>query len=309
MKKIVLPALSLVLLAAMPATAQSPVHSYLQIAQDNPDHPHRGGVQPSPAVVPAGSVDNSSTGRDRTTGTGQAGGTHSTGDAGHGGAATGGGVTAGDHGTGSTGGGAHGGAGGPPATSTPTIIGGQGTRPVGGAGHGGAGSGGAVVTGGGQTGGAGSTGGHNPGGTGTGGIDRTGGGILLPGTPAGGHGAGGAATGGDHGRATVFGTRPPNWSNYPRTFDRGTYQRNRSATRRFHWQSYNQPSGYYYRRWVFGQIFPRIFWAQDYWLTDYWMFDLPVPPYGYVWVRYGDDALLIDKRTGVVLQVVYGLFD
>ena len=294
MKHLVLPALSLVLLAAMPAQAQSSPHLYLQMAQDNPDRAHRGGAQPSPAVVPAGSVDNTSTGHDRTTGTG---GTHATGGAGHGGAATAGGGQA----TGPAGG--HGGAGGPPATGTPPIIGGQGTTPLGGAGHGGGGA----VTGGGQTGGTGSTGGRNRGGAAP--IDRTGGGILLPGTPTGGHGTGGAATGGDHGRATVFGTRPSNWNNYPRTFDRGTYQRNLSATRHFHWQNYNRPSGYYYRRWVFGQIFPRTFWAQDYWLTDYWMFDLPVPPYGYVWVRYNDDALLIEKRTGQVLQVVYGLFD
>jgi len=280
MKHIVLPALSLVLLAAMPAQAQSAAHTYLQIAQqDNPDHPHRGGAQPSPAVVPAGSVDNSSTGHDHATGTGSG---HAAGGAGHGGAGS------------------------PPATGTPTILGGHGTGTTGGTGHGGAGTGG--VAGGGQTGGAGSTGDRNRGGAGTGGIDRTGGGILLPGTPTGGHGTGGAATG-DHAGGTPFGTRPSNWNQYPRTFNRGTYQRNVTAPRHYHWQSYNQPRGYYYRRWVFGQIFPRMFWAQDYWLSDYWMFDLPVPPYGYVWVRYGDDALLINKRTGVVLQVVYGLFD
>lgn len=301
MKHIVLPALSLVLLAAMPAQAQSSAHPFLQIAQNNTDRPHRGGVQPSPAVAPVGSVGNSSAGHGRTTG---AGATHSTGGAGHAGAGTGGAATAGGQGAGSRGGRARGNAGGTPATGTPTILGGQRTGTAGGTNHGGAGTG---VTGGGQMGGTGSTGSRSRGGAGA--IDRTGGGILLPGTPTGGHATGGAATGGDHGHATVFGTRPSNWNQYPRTFDRGTYQRNLSASRHFHWQNYNQPSGYYYRRWAFGQIFPRIFWAQDYWLTDYWMFDLPVPPYGYVWVRYGDDALLINKQTGEVLQAVYGLFD
>jgi Ni/Co efflux regulator RcnB len=38
------------------------------------------------------------------------------------------------------------------------------------------------------------------------------------------------------------------------------------------------------------------------------MFGLLIPPYGYVWVRYGDDALLVDTRTGMVLQVRYGVF-
>jgi hypothetical protein len=33
-----------------------------------------------------------------------------------------------------------------------------------------------------------------------------------------------------------------------------------------------------------------------------------IPPYGYEWVCYGDDALLVNVYTGEILQVVYGLF-
>ena len=43
-------------------------------------------------------------------------------------------------------------------------------------------------------------------------------------------------------------------------------------------------------------------------MLDYWLFGLDVPPYGYEWVRYGPDALLIDLRSGEVIQVVYGRF-
>ena len=32
------------------------------------------------------------------------------------------------------------------------------------------------------------------------------------------------------------------------------------------------------------------------------------PPWGYEWVRYGPDAVLIDVRTGQILQVRYGVF-
>ncbi len=146
---------------------------------------------------------------------------------------------------------------------------------------------------------------------GTGGAATTGG--TVRGTNrAGATGGGGQnvfGTGGRQSGATVFGTPPTNWNNYPRQFNANVYQRNYAAPRQYHWRTYNRPSGWYYQRWVFGQIFPRMFWAQDYWLTDYWMFDLPIPPYGYVWVRYGDDALLVNKRTGRVLQVVYGIFD
>jgi len=137
------------------------------------------------------------------------------------------------------------------------------------------------------------------------------GGATMGGTVRGGAGMGERGTtftGRGQVGANVFGTRPPNWNRYPRRFDTNIYQRNYSASRQFHWRSYHRPSHWYYQRWVFGQIFPRIFWSPEYWIIDYWMFDLPIPPYGYVWVRYDDDALLINRRTGRVLQVVYGVF-
>jgi Ni/Co efflux regulator RcnB len=38
-------------------------------------------------------------------------------------------------------------------------------------------------------------------------------------------------------------------------------------------------------------------------------FGLAPPPYGYEWVRNGDDALLIDTNTGEILQVEYDVFE
>jgi Ni/Co efflux regulator RcnB len=105
-----------------------------------------------------------------------------------------------------------------------------------------------------------------------------------------------------------YGTRPSNWNNRPRNFDRASYQRNVTAGARFHYGSYQRPSGWYYRRWTYGETLPAIFWAQNYWLTSWWMFDLAIPPYGYEWVRYGDDALLINVYNGQILQVDYGVF-
>jgi Ni/Co efflux regulator RcnB len=32
------------------------------------------------------------------------------------------------------------------------------------------------------------------------------------------------------------------------------------------------------------------------------------PPYGYVWVRYGPDALLVNVENGLILSVMYGVF-
>ena len=92
-------------------------------------------------------------------------------------------------------------------------------------------------------------------------------------------------------------------------FDIHSWQRNFRAEKRYHWKPYRKPHGWYYRRWVFGMILPSLFWNQDYWIADYNNYGLPNPPYGYVWVRYGDDALLVNVRSGYILQVVYGLFD
>lgn len=106
--------------------------------------------------------------------------------------------------------------------------------------------------------------------------------------------------------------RNPNWNRgpreRPRNFDRRHYQRNAWAQHRFRKGYYHRPPGWYYRRWTYGQILPFAFFARDYWLNDWYDYDLPVPPYGYEWVRYGDDAILVDVRTGMILQVIYGVF-
>jgi Ni/Co efflux regulator RcnB len=108
--------------------------------------------------------------------------------------------------------------------------------------------------------------------------------------------------------ARGFGKRPSNANSRPRNFDRGSYQRNANASARFHYGSYNAPRGYHYQRWTYGEYLPSTYWARDYWLASWWMFDLAIPPYGYEWVRYGDDALLVNVDTGQILQVDYGVF-
>lgn len=85
-------------------------------------------------------------------------------------------------------------------------------------------------------------------------------------------------------------------------------RRNVVAVHRFHAGLYRAPPGYQYRRWVFGERLPAIYYARDYWLTDFLAFGLFGPPDGYVWVRYGPDALLIDEYTGEIIQVDYGVF-
>lgn len=86
------------------------------------------------------------------------------------------------------------------------------------------------------------------------------------------------------------------------------YRRAYNADRRFRAGSYNRPSGWYYRRWTLGSILPSLFFSQNYWLDDYTSYGLPFPPPGAVWVRYGNDAILVDEWSGEIIQVVYNIF-
>jgi Ni/Co efflux regulator RcnB len=86
----------------------------------------------------------------------------------------------------------------------------------------------------------------------------------------------------------------------------------RNVTARHHYRyrgdSWRWPHGYSYRRWTYGMTLPSLFWAQQYWISDYSYYGLRYPPPGTVWVRYGNDAVLIDRYSGEILEVVYGQF-
>lgn len=67
-------------------------------------------------------------------------------------------------------------------------------------------------------------------------------------------------------------------------------------------------AGYGYRRFGVGVQLSRSLFQQGYWLDDPYSYRLP-PAYGpYRWVRYHGDALLVDLRTGRVIDVVYDIF-
>ncbi len=72
---------------------------------------------------------------------------------------------------------------------------------------------------------------------------------------------------------------------------------------------YVRPSGWYYRRWTYGQALPAMFWGRNYWISSWGEFRSSWRRhFGYQWVRYGDDAILVDASTGQILQVQYGVF-
>ena len=55
-------------------------------------------------------------------------------------------------------------------------------------------------------------------------------------------------------------------------------------------------------------ILPAIFLTATYFFYDYGDLGLGGPPYGYQWVRYGPDLLLVETRTGRIADVIYGAF-
>ena len=114
---------------------------------------------------------------------------------------------------------------------------------------------------------------------------------------------------GPHGYQRI--TRPSQVQARPKTFDPAVYRHNYRADRGFKIGPYRAPKGHddwKYRRWHSGEILPPIFWGSDYLISDFWLFDLDIPPVGYEWVRYGNDALLVNTTTGEVVQEVYDSF-
>lgn len=107
------------------------------------------------------------------------------------------------------------------------------------------------------------------------------------------------------------GNRRPDFNNGQRRRDFSDYRnyhRSFRAERRFRAPAYRRPPGWYAHRWTWGETLPFAFWVRDYWLMDFAIYDLPPPPFGAVWVRVGDDALLIDQDTGEIIEVDYGVF-
>lgn len=75
-----------------------------------------------------------------------------------------------------------------------------------------------------------------------------------------------------------------------------------------HRPGFQYPHGYRYRRWSIGLLLPAIFLSSRYYYDDYAYLGVGAPPYGYRWVRYGPDLLLVRTRTRRVVDVIYGAF-
>lgn len=103
----------------------------------------------------------------------------------------------------------------------------------------------------------------------------------------------------------------------------GSWNRGWRSDRRYNWQGYRASNryayrwptyyaprgwGYGYRRFDIGAtLFAGLF-AQNYWIGNPYDYRLPPVDWPLQWVRYYDDALLVDTETGQVVDVIPGIF-
>ena len=73
-------------------------------------------------------------------------------------------------------------------------------------------------------------------------------------------------------------------------------------------RAYAGPRGYRYRPVTIGYRFAPAYYGRNYWVTDFNRYRLSRPGYNQQWVRYGNDVVLIDLRSGRVVTVYNRFF-
>ena len=96
-----------------------------------------------------------------------------------------------------------------------------------------------------------------------------------------------------------------NWRNDRRYDWRDYREQHRSV---FQVGVYYDPFGWGYQRYNVGWRLYPAYYEQNYWIDDPYMYDLPYAPWPYEWVRYYNDALLVNVFTGQVVDSIYGFF-
>ena len=99
-----------------------------------------------------------------------------------------------------------------------------------------------------------------------------------------------------------------NWNRNWRNDNRYDWRRLRNNHRSlFSLGIYFDPFGYNYRRFDIGYRLYGAYLGQQYWI-DPGLYGLPYPPPGTQWVRYWNDAVLVDMYTGEVIDVIRDFF-
>jgi Ni/Co efflux regulator RcnB len=96
-----------------------------------------------------------------------------------------------------------------------------------------------------------------------------------------------------------------NWRHDGRYDWRNWRDRHRSL---FHIGIYYDPFGWDYQSYQVGwRLWPG-YYGRQYWIDDPYQYRLPYAPPGTTWIRYWDDALLVDTWTGEVVDVIHNFF-
>jgi len=95
---------------------------------------------------------------------------------------------------------------------------------------------------------------------------------------------------------------------HDRRDDRREERYDRHSHARYKVVRYAPPAGYRHYTWYRGAHLPRAYYAPRYVVHDYGSYRLRSPPRGYHWVRVDNDVVLAAITTGIVMQVVSGIF-
>ena len=99
-----------------------------------------------------------------------------------------------------------------------------------------------------------------------------------------------------------------NWNRDWRNDRRYDWRRYRDEHRSiFQIGIYDDPFGYGYQSFNVGFRLMPAYYGQQYWI-DPAMYELPYPPPGTEWVRYWNDAILVDLYSGQVVDVIHNFF-
>lgn len=104
-------------------------------------------------------------------------------------------------------------------------------------------------------------------------------------------------------------TPPVNWNTSWRNdhrYDWHDYRRRYSWL--FNLGFYYDPFGWNYYPYLIGYRMWPSYYSSSFWLNDPWQYRLPYAPPGTRWIRYYDDAILVDMWSGQVLDVIYDFF-
>jgi hypothetical protein len=101
----------------------------------------------------------------------------------------------------------------------------------------------------------------------------------------------------------------PNWSTSWRHNNRYDWHNWRKRHRSlFRLGFYFDPFGWRYRPYSIGWRLWPSYYSSRFWINDPWQYRLPYAPPGYRWIRYYNDAILVDTWNGEVVDVIYNFF-